>query len=207
MWCSTPRMPPSSSPPPARPGPPWTSTGSGEPWPVFSFASSRSSTRIRPCWWAAPSTNSRATASSWVTIEPTRLPCAARRELDGVRDAVVGQHRADRAECLDVVRLRGREVVAAQQHRRQEGAAVLVGADHLEVVRVAGDELGDAAQRLDRAQHLLPLVEAGERRPSVTPSAAGLPDDDLGRASPAVASTTSSISSRGTSARRIAVHF
>ena len=38
MWCSTPRMPPISSPPPARPGPPCTSAGSGDPCPVDSAA-------------------------------------------------------------------------------------------------------------------------------------------------------------------------
>ena len=41
MWCSTARMPPSSSPPPARPGPPWTRCGTGAPWPVEVRAVSR----------------------------------------------------------------------------------------------------------------------------------------------------------------------
>ena len=48
MWCSTARMPPSSSPPPARPGPPCTRCGIGEPWPVEERASSRSSSSTRP---------------------------------------------------------------------------------------------------------------------------------------------------------------
>ncbi len=75
MWCSTARMPPSSSPPPARPGPPCTSIGRGEPCPVDSLASSASSTSIRPCHGAAPSTTSRANSASPVTTDPTRLPC------------------------------------------------------------------------------------------------------------------------------------
>jgi hypothetical protein len=69
------------------------------------------------------------------------------------------------------------EVVAAQQHRRQERTAVAVGADDLEVLRIAGDELGDAAQGLERAQHLLALVEAGERAHGHA-LGAGRADDD-----------------------------
>ena len=129
----------------------------------------------------------------------------ARGQLHGVRDAVVRQQGADRPERLDVVGLGGVEVVAAQQHGRQEGTAVLVGADDLEVVRIADDQLRDAAQRLDRPQHLVPLVDAGQgaHRDAVRPGAPTTTSASFAR----VASTTSSIRSRGTKARRMAVHF
>ena len=51
----------------------------------------------------------------------------------------------------------------AQQDGRHEGAALGVGVDDVDVVGVAEDDLGGAAQRLDRLADLLALVEAGER--------------------------------------------
>ena len=149
MWWSTPRTPPSSSPPPARPGPPWTSIGSGEPWPVDSAgvvavedqdpAVPRRDAERRPC--ARPS-------GSWVASEPTRLPLAARRELDRLVERVVGEHRAHRAERLDVVRL-DRPAPGPQQDRVEERAALGVAVDQLDAVGVAVHDLGGGAQRLD----------------------------------------------------------
>ena len=48
MWANTPRMPPISWPPPARPGPPCTSGGRGDPWPVLAAAIEASTSSIRP---------------------------------------------------------------------------------------------------------------------------------------------------------------
>ena len=72
-------------PPPARPGPPWTRCGTGEPWPVDERASSRLSISTRPWCAAMPVTSSRATAGSLVQTEATREPPprAARRTASG----------------------------------------------------------------------------------------------------------------------------
>ena len=111
----------------------------------------------------APSTTSRAKSASPVTTEPARLPWPrAASSMTSLR-AAVAEHRADRAERLDLVRLGPVGVVAAQQHRRQERAALGVGADDVDLVRVAEHERAGRLQRLQRAAHLLALLQAGQR--------------------------------------------
>jgi hypothetical protein len=73
------------------------------------------------------------------------------------------------------------------------------------VVRIADDQLGDAEQCLEGTQHLLALVEIGQGTHRHALGARST-DDDLGQPL-AGASRTSSTSSLGTSARRMAGHF
>ncbi len=70
---------------------------------------------------------------------------AAGRELDGLVEAVVGEHRAHRPERLDVVRL-DRAAVGAQQHGGEERSTLGVAVDHVDVVGVAVDQVGGGAQ-------------------------------------------------------------
>ena len=124
MWCITERMPPSSSPPPARPGPPWTRCGTGEPWPVEVRASSRLSIRTRP-WWAAMPGDQFARHGGIVGAHRGHeRAAAAGGEADGVGKVLVPDHGGDRAERLQRVDLLRLGVVPAQDHRGHEGAAV-----------------------------------------------------------------------------------
>ena len=163
MWCSTPRMPPISSPPPARPGPPWTSMGSGEPCPVDSLASSASSTSSRPCHGATPEHDLAGELRVGRDDRAGQAALPARRELDHVLGVAVRHQRADRPERLDLVRLGALGVVGAQQHRRHERAALGVGADHLDLVGVAEHHAAGGQQRLQAAADLLALLQPGER--------------------------------------------
>ena len=139
-------MPPSSSPSPARPGPPCTRCGSGEPCPVDSAAESWSSTSTRPCHGATPRTRSRTTCGSAETTEPDQAAPAPGGELDGMRGVPVPQDGADRAEHLDVVRFVAAGILGPQQHRRQERAALRVGADDVEMVGIADHHVRGAGQ-------------------------------------------------------------
>ena len=206
MWWSTPRTPPSSSPPPARPGPPWTSIGSGEPWPVDSRG---------------------------VVAVEHQDPAVPRRQAEhhGAGDVgVVGDERADQAALAAggerdrlVERVVGRApcctgpngstscgstapVGGAQQHGRDERAALGVAVDDVDVVGVAEDDLGRAAQRLDRLAHLLALVEARQRaHPDVV--VGRVADGDLRQPRGDRLGDRRRRCAAGTITRRIAVHF
>ena len=120
-------MPPSSSPPPARPGPPCTRWGSGEPCPVDSPALSRSSTCSRPWCAAAPSTTSRTNVGVVADDRGDEAALAEGHEVDDLRRGVVRQQRRDRAERLDVVDGGCGRVLVAQQQGLQERAALEAG--------------------------------------------------------------------------------
>ena len=144
--CRTPRSPPISSPPPARPGPPWTSVGRGTPWPVDSPASSRSRTRIRPCHGATPEGDGPGDLGVVGDQRPGQAALAAGGQRDGLVEGVVADHGADRPERLDVVRL-DRARVGAQQHRAEERAALAVGVDQVGVAGALGVAVHDARRR------------------------------------------------------------
>ena len=205
MWCRTARIPPSSSPPPARPGPPCTSIGSGLPWPVDSAASSRSRIRSRPCQGASPRTTSRATCGSCVTSEATRLPRPRAARSTASLDGAVGEHRGDRAERLDLVRLgragrgpaagRGRGRPRARRRRRRRRRAP-----------------GRRTRCRPRSRSASMALRTSSRWPRLasapirTLSSAGSPTVIFARRA-LIASTTASASASGTMTRRIAVHF
>ena len=109
-----------------------------------------------------PDTTSRANAVSAVTTEPARLP-RPRAASSTTSAASVADDRAHRAERLHLVRLGPVRVVAPQQQRGDERAPLGVGADHVDLVRVAVDDPARAGQRLDRAAHLLALLQPGQR--------------------------------------------
>ena len=54
-------------------------------------------------------------------------------------------------------------IIAANENRRDECAALTVGTNHVDVVRVAIYELTRIQQRLERAPHLFPLLQARQR--------------------------------------------
>ena len=124
MWWVMPRTPPSSSPPPARPGPPWTRWGSGLPWPVDSAASSRSSTRMRPWNGAAPEHDGADERRVVADHARDQGAAAQGEQVDDLLGAVVGHERGDRAERLDLVD-RGRAGVDGEQHRRHPRAPLV----------------------------------------------------------------------------------
>ena len=208
MWCSTPRMPPSSSPPPARPGPPCTSTGSGEPWPVDSFGVVAVEHQDPAVPRRDAEHHARArTSGSCVTTEPTRLPWPRAASSTASSSAVVGEHRADRAERLDVVRLAGAASSAAQQQRRQERAALGVGVDDVDAGRGRRTRPRPTPRSAcDRLAHLLALVEAGQRAHPHR-LVGRVADGDLRPAAPRSPRRRRRRSPAGTIARRIAVHF
>ena len=122
MWCSTARMPPSSSPPPARPGPPCTRFGSGEPWPVEERASSRSRNSTRPLYAAMPRRERDGDRGVVRRDARHERAAAARHERGRLVERVVADDRRDRPERLDLVQRRARGIREPQQHRRDEGA-------------------------------------------------------------------------------------
>ena len=205
MWCSTPRMPPISSPPPARPGPPCTSAGSGEPCPVDSFAS----LVVEDQQPAVPRRDAEHHLAGERRVggddRAGQAALAACGQLDHLLGVGVRHQRGHRAERLDLVRL-GALRVGDQQDRRDERAALGVGADDLDLLRVAEHDPAGVGQRLDAAPHLLALLEAGER---AHPHALGgrVADRRSWPAGRDAASTTASRCCAGTNARRIAVHF
>ena len=148
MWCSTPRMPPISSPPPARPGPPCTSAGSGEPCPVDSFGV----LGVQHEQPAVPGRDAEHHLAGEVGVaghhRPREAAVAARGELDHLLGRGVRQQRGHRPERLHLVRLGPVRVVGAQQHRRDERAALGVRVDDLDALRVAEDDVPGAEQRL-----------------------------------------------------------
>ena len=162
MWWRTARTPPSSSPPPARPGPPCTSIGSGEPWPVDSAGV----VAVEDQDPAVPRRQAEHHGAGDVGVVGDhgrhQAAAAAGRELDGLVEGVVGEHRADRPERLDVVRL-DRAAVGAQQHGGEERATLGVAVEDVDVVGVAVDDLARGAQRLDGLAHLLALLERDQR--------------------------------------------
>ena len=163
-------MPPSSSPPPARPGPPCTRCGTGEPCPVLVRATLPSSTRTRPWNGRDAAEQRRDGGRVGAGDRGDERAAAAVREPHGIRHVVVADHRRDRAERLDLVHGVGIGVVEAQQNRRDEGAVGrrtdgAVGVRH-ERARPACPRPTCAAageQRVDALLHLVALVEAGER--------------------------------------------
>ena len=64
----------------------------------------------------------------------------AGREVDHLVRAPVAHEGTDRAERLYLVRFRPLRVVAAQQQRRDERAAVGARAEHVDAVRVTEDQ-------------------------------------------------------------------
>ncbi len=98
-----------------------------------------------------------------MTIEPGQAAPAAGREVDHLVRALVADEGADRAERLYLVRFRPLGVLAAQQQRRDERAAVGARANDVDVVRVTEDQPTRRQQRLDRASHLFALLQAGQR--------------------------------------------
>src|SRR6185295_1499276 len=75
MYSRRPRSPPSSSPPPARPGPPWSSDGSAVPGPGLCDAILADPRYSRPVHGAAapanPATQSRSSEYAELTRQPS----------------------------------------------------------------------------------------------------------------------------------------
>ena len=140
-------MPPISSPPPARPGPPWTSVGRGAV--AGGLAGVVAVEDQDP---AVPRGHAERDGPRDLRVvgdqRPGQAALAARGQRDGVVHGVVADHGADRPEGLDVVRL-DRARVGAEQHRAEERAALAVGVDQVGVagtVGVAVHDLGGGAQ-------------------------------------------------------------
>ena len=171
MWCSTARMPPSSSPPPARPGPPCTRCGTGEPCPVDERASSRSRSSTRPLNAAMRESSSTATPGSCVatlvTSEPP--PRATRSAASSTRARSRARRRPGRTP-----RPRARRRPRHPRIRSSSGvderavggcADRAVGARHLRArpsSRAAASPPAASSSR-DLPQHLVALLERGER--------------------------------------------
>ena len=157
-------MPPSSSPPPARPGPPWTRAGSGEPWPVEFLAAVAVGEQQAAVMGGHAQGDLAGEAVVVGEDRAHEAALAALGELDRLGGAVVGHQRADRAEGLDLVDagvVQG--LVAAQQDRAEEGAALRVGADGLDPLQAAGDDGCHLGQLADPLADLVALGEAGQR--------------------------------------------
>ena len=168
-------MPPSSSPPPARPGPPCLSIGSGEPWPVDSAAASRSRMCRRPCHAAICGIAWAATFGSCVTSVADQAAAAARGQGQRLVEVAVGHERAHRAEGLDVVDGVVRHAVAAeQQRRREEGAVGRALAERRERFAAAVDELVAAFSIATRSATSCCCAREASA-PIFTPSTAGSP--------------------------------
>ncbi len=171
MWWNTERMPPSSSPPPARPGPPCTRCGTGEPWPVELRASSRLSTSTRPWWAAIPVTSCWATCGSFVQTDATRepLPSAASRTASprSPSSYPITEATGPKAstECTSG-RLR---VGPVQQHRGHEGtvrhrAHAAVRSRHRRgVQRAVGQLAAGGHHGFDRGPDVGQLLQRRER--------------------------------------------
>src|SRR3954465_1114935 len=181
MKCSTPRMPPSSSPPPARPGPPWTRAGSGEPWPVDSLPPPRLAGR-RGAWGrgavagrllaaVAVGEQQPAVVAGHAERQLAREPvvvgedradqaaAAALGQLDRLLRRVVRHQRADRPEGLDLVDLRcAARLVAAQQDRVEERALLGIGPHALDPVQAPRHDLGHGREVPHPRPHLLTLL-------------------------------------------------
>ena len=154
---------------------------------------------------ATPSVTSRATSGSWVTSEPTRLPLPRAASSIASSTRVVGQHRADRAERLDVVRLdralgrraaaRGRGTRRARRRRRR---------------RRRGRGRRTRSRRSARSDWIALRTSSRWPRlasaPMRTSGFAGLPTVIFASRA-VIASMTASAIASGTIARRIAVHF
>ena len=177
MWCSTPRMPPSSSPPPARPGPPCTSSRHRR-------AVAGRLLRVAGVEHQQPAVPGRDAEHDLARerriggddrAREAALPAGG--ELDHLLGGGVGEHGGDRAERLHLVRL-GPLRVADQQDRGDERAALGVGVDQVDLLRVAEHDPPGVGQRLDAAPDLLALLQARQR---AHPDAllAGLPTVDL----------------------------
>ena len=109
-------------------------------------------------------------------------PLAARGQGDRLVERVVRHHGRHRAEGLDVVGL-DRTGAGPEQHRRHERAALRVTGEARGARRVAEDDVGRRAQRLDGLADLLALAERGERA-HPHGLVAGVADGDRRRASP-----------------------
>ena len=100
-----------------------------------------------------PRTSSRATVVVIRDDRAARLPSPSARQLDGLVEVVVGQHRADRAERLDRVhRFCVQRLLAVQQRRHEERAFVGVGIDESKVVAAADDVASGARARATRSR-------------------------------------------------------
>ncbi len=86
-------------------------------------------------------------------------------QVDGMIGVPVAQHRADRPEDLDVVRFATAGILGPQQHRRQERATLRVGADHLEVVRIADHHVRRGGEFGQVLPDIVPLRQARPARP------------------------------------------
>ena len=201
-------MPPSSSPPPARPGPPCTSTGSGEPWPVSDLA-------LPGCRSGCGRARARAPAPprgrSLRIVGEDRgdeAALAAPRQRCRLVDRFVGQRWCDRAERLDIVHRCGRaRPVAIKQHRVEERA----GARHRPRPTAAGRDRRRrsrhraAARRCARAlPRAAPRLASGPIRVA---SSAGLPTGGLRQALAERLDQRVGMRRAARSTRRIAVHF
>ena len=105
-------MPPNSSPPPARPGPPCTSIGKGEPWPVEDFALSRLPIITRPV--ERGKAQHDLFGDLWRIGEQRRHQRAFAKcgDLHRLRRVVIGQQCGDRTEGFDLVHgLRAQEII------------------------------------------------------------------------------------------------
>ncbi len=172
MWCSTARMPPSSSPPPARPGPPCTRCGSGEPWPGRASARRRGRGTARGrCTRRCPTRARRATAGSCVATLVTSEPPPRATSADRLVERVVADDRRDRARTP---RPRAAPRLAASAKRSSIGATK-APSDAAPLAPSACVTLGASDRRrstssppaassfADLAQHLVALLERGER--------------------------------------------
>ena len=147
--CLTARMPPSSSPPPARPGPPCLSIGSGEPWPGR-LGRGDAVEDEQP---AVPRRHLRDRLRRDLGIVGDegrdQAAAAARGERHRLVEVFVRHQRRHRTERLDVVdRVVLRAVAAQHQRRREEGAV--------------GDALALRREAVAGAEH--DLVALGEQR-------------------------------------------
>ena len=175
MWCSTPRMPPISSPPPARPGPPCTSAGSGEPCPVDSLAS-RSFEDQQP---AVPRRDAEHDLAGERRVggddraDQAALP--ARGQLDRPARCVAYGITVDTGPNASTSCGSARSGSATQQDRREERAALGVGVDDLDLLRVAEHDPAGVGQRLERSAGPPRAAPGWPARPSARPRSAGLP--------------------------------
>ena len=135
----------------------------------------------------------RATAGSWVTIEPARLPWPRAASRDRLVEVVVGDAPCDRAERLDVVRLAGAGV-GLEEHRRHEGARSRASASTTSTRSGSPNTISaDAAQRLDGLADLVALGEARRARPSARPRWSGAPTVIFASRAEMAATTSSAI--------------
>ena len=155
MWCSTARIPPSSSPPPARPGPPWTRLRQGRAVPgrragVVAVEEQHSAVEGRDA--AHQLDGDRRVVRRDARHE---RPAAARHEVGRVRDAAVRDRRRHRAERLHLVHGVGCGIRESQHQRRHERPVARladrpVGARHRGGARRPDDHLAAGGLRASR---------------------------------------------------------